>query len=96
MELNAGSGKLAPRSRSFRKFFVNFSMFSDIFENFRMCSGLFECVRTLPEIFGFFEICLNDFDDFDYFVLFTLGAYYYAEIRVEGIIISGLTTQRLY
>ena len=74
---NAGSGKLAPRSRSFREVFVNFLWFSYVFESFRACSDLFGCIRMRSDAFRcvrmhsdtsgnfrMFGICLDGCDDF--------------------------------
>ena len=62
-------------------------MRSDAFGCNRIHFGALGCVRTLPEIFGFFGFFLNDFDVF--WIFRPRGAYYFAEKRIRGLITSG-------
>ena len=54
-DINAGSGKLTRRSRSFREMFceifAHFSCFSYVFERFGAYSDMFGCIRIQSDAF---------------------------------------------
>ena len=49
--------------------------------------GALGCIGTLPENFRIFQLFSDDF--YNSLTFFDLEANYYAEIRIQGLIISG-------